>query len=507
MNNTTIVHRVLTAAMLTTWVALTMAAETPPPDAARKALAERRARDAKANALLHAGLVAKADASVAKAVSAAQSDPHYPRYHLRPAAYWNNDPNGPVQFRGQYHVFFQHNPYGEKWGNMSWAHAVSRDLVHWKHLPIALVPTPQTYDKDGIFSGCCVINDGVPTILYTGVSPECQCVATSGDGMVTWKKHEGNPVIPFRPQDDLHGFRDPFVWKESGLWYMLIGSGIKGRGGTALLYRSGDLLDWEYMHPLCVGFGENWECPNFFPLGDKHVLVVSPHGPVMYSVGDYKDHKFAPGPWRRMDLGNPFYAPNCLQDDRGRRVMWGWVTGGGTKGKPWCSCLTLPRALTLWGDGQVASRPAPELQQLRGKHWHFDEIALTPESAGLLPGAKGDCLEIIAEFTPGDAEAFGLKVRCADDGKQQTLIFYDRAGKQLVSGPQKGSFELLDGEKTLKLQVFLDKSVVEVYVNDRQCMTSRIYPSPGSVGVDLFARGGSVKVQSVDVWEMGTIWD
>ncbi len=484
-------------------------------------LAERRKRDAALNARLHAGLVAKANASVARARPLAEKDPHRPIYHVMGPAWCTSDPNGPVQYKGEYHVFFQYNPYASRRVHnvTSWGHVVSKNLVHWRHLPIALTPTPGTYDKNGCFSGCCVINNGVPTIIYTGnsdrMSPNRQlpCIATSDDGMITWKKYAGNPVVPVYPRQDLDGFRDHCAWKEGHTWYMGVGSGIRGQGGMVMLYRSNDLIDWQYIHPLCgPGEGTMWECPGFFPLGDKHVLVVSSHGwgnVVKYSVGTYADHKFTHGTWHKMDLArnrNRYYAAYSMQDDQGRRIIWAWISGGGTKGSPWNGCLTLPRVLTLRPDGRLGKKPAPELQQLRGKHWHFDPMSLTPQSANVLPNVAGDCLEIIAEFEPGDAETFGLKVRCSADGKEQTLIYYDRANKQLVSEPEKSPLELLPEENTLRMHVFLDKSVVEVYINGRECMTSRIYPSPRSVGVDLFARGGSVKVKSLDIWQMNTIW-
>ena len=158
---------------------------------------------------LHAALLEKANKSVSETIVKASQDPLRPVYHLTTEANWINDPNGPVFFNGEYHMFFQHNPYGDKWGNMSWGHAVSSDLVHWSHLPIALTPVPGSYDKDGVFSGCCVIDNGVPTIIYTGVDPEVQCIARSYDNMRTWKKFSGNPVIGKRPRNDLEGFRGP----------------------------------------------------------------------------------------------------------------------------------------------------------------------------------------------------------------------------------------------------------------------------------------------------------
>ncbi|MCL4215878.1 MAG: glycoside hydrolase family 32 protein, partial [Candidatus Hydrogenedentes bacterium] len=140
---------------------------------------------------IHLQELERANASVKAAAPLAQADPLRPAFHITAEANWINDPNGPIYHDGEYHLFFQHNPYGDAWGNMSWGHVVSEDLVHWKHLPIALTPTPGSYDKDGIFSGCCVINDGVPTIIYTGVEDgvQRQCIATSRDGMRTWTKH------------------------------------------------------------------------------------------------------------------------------------------------------------------------------------------------------------------------------------------------------------------------------------------------------------------------------
>jgi len=474
-------------------------------------------------------LLARANRAVTRARAKAARDPQRPQYHLMPPAHWNNDPNGPIQFRGRYHMFYQHNPFAARWGNMSWGHAVSEDLVHWEHWPIALVPTPDRYDKDGIFSGCCVNDDGVPTIVYTGVRPEVQCIATGRDNMRTWRKHPANPVIPARPEGlELEGFRDPFVWKEGRDWHMVLGSGIKGKGGTALLYRSRDLVRWKYLHPLCVGkkreSGHNWECPNFFPLGKKHVLVVSPHGPVLYWSGRYRNARFTPETKpRRMDLGEVFYAPNCLEDDQGRRIMWGWVREARSQEAcaraGWASCLTLPRVLSLDEAGKLVQIPAPELQALRGRNFRLEDVAVTPGESGFLKGIRGDCLEIAAEFPQAKATRFGLKVRRAPGGKQETVIAYDRGRRRLEVVRERsstargvaldtvgGTLRLERGE-SLEVQVFLDRSVLEVYANGRACLTTRIYPSrKDAVGMDLFAEGGSVQVRSLDVWEMGSIW-
>ena len=462
-----------------------------------------------AGAALHQRQLQIANASVTAAAEEAAADPLRPLYHFTAPAFWINDPNGPVYHDGEYHIFYQHNPYGPEWGNMSWGHAVSTDLVYWTHLPIALTPTPGGCDEDGVFSGCCVIDSGVPTICYTGVRPEVQCLARSTDGLRTWTKHEGNPVIGERPRDDLEGFRDPFIWREGGHWYMILGSGIMGEGGAALLYRSIDLLDWEYLHPLCLGFGRNWECPLFFPLQNRHVLVVSPHGPVRYAIGDYVDLVFTPGPWKVLDHGgrSGFYAPNVLRDGHGRMIMWGWVTGGGSEGAPWNGLFTLPRVLELQAGGRLGIAPLPELAKLRGCHFHEYGLLLQPDSGWVVPDVKGDNLELLLDIDPGNCEEVALDLLCDPDGPDGTTVYFDHAGLRLGAGGRSGPFSLSPDENSLRLHVFLDRSVIELYANGRFCLTARCAPQSRQCNrVRLRARGRPALVRSLDIWHLDSIW-
>jgi beta-fructofuranosidase len=463
-------------------------------------------------------------------------DPQRPQYHLLPPANWMSDPNGPIVWKGQYHMFYQYNPKGAFWGNMHWGHATSPDAVHWKHLPVALAPTSGGPDKDGCFSGCAVVNRGVPTLVYTGVWPEVQCLSTGDDSMLTWKKHPGNPVVAAPPKDlEVTGFRDPCVWKERDGWYMAIGSGIKGAGGLVLLYRSKDMTRWEYLHPLCAGSkvqisdgndpvatGEMWECPDFFPLGSKHVLLVSTRGSVFYSVGAYSRHTFRPEMQGNADLGGEYYAARSMVDDRGRRILWGWIREGRSeaahRSAAWAGVMSLPRLLSLAEDNSLRFEPVPELEVLRGRHFHLDDWMVTPQSQPPLHDASGDALEIAAEFESHNADEFGLKVRCAPDKSEFTLISYDRAARQLrldrqraslsadaSKGVQAGPFDLAPQE-ALKLRIFLDGSVVEVFANGRACLTSRIYPTQmESLGLGIFARGGKAKIRSLDAWVMQPI--
>jgi beta-fructofuranosidase len=465
----------------------------------------------------HRRVLDHANTSVAAAAPRAAADPSRPIYHLTSPACWINDPNGPVYFDGEYHVFFQHNPFGSRWGNMCWGHAVSEDLVHWEHLPIALAPNPGSYDKDGIFSGCCVIHDGVPTLLYTGVSPECQCLATSEDRLRSWIKYPRNPVIAERPREDLEGFRDPFCWKDRECWYMALGSRIRGEGGCVLLYRSADLRRWSYLGPLFQGKTDMMECPNFFPLGDKWLLCVSPYAQVVYAMGSFRGHRFQPETaWLPMDLGGreDFYAPTSMLDPQGRRIQWGWVQAG-PQGADWKGVLTLPRVLSLRADGQLGVEPLPELARLRRRHQRWENVLLAKDAPVTLTALPSDTLELCVEFELGGAREIGLMLHGVFHGHRQMALSYDHEAGRLSCAERSGSFRVLPGEGCLRLRIFLDRSVMEVYANGRLALTvasdrlglegEGLAPE-GERSAALFARGGRARAAAVDVWEMTSIW-
>lgn len=424
--------------------------------------------------------------------------------------------NDPKLFyhKGQYHVFFQHNPEFAGWGNMHWGHTMSRDLVHWKHLPIALAPEPGTPDAQGCWTGCVVSEDNWFHILYTAIPQrdpliQVQSLATSKD-LITWEKYSGNPVISEKPEGFGPCFRDPCAWKEGDTWYMIIGSDVPGEGGAALLYRSSDLVNWTYLHPLFVGkteeTGHEFECPDFFPLGDKHVLLTS-SGKTHWHLGTYKDHKFTRESRGVTDSGN-YYAAKTLVDERGWRIIWGWVQEARPETEQreagWSGVLSLPRRLTLHSDGGLGIEPVPELQALRGHHRRFLNVSLVDEgdeSVLLLPDVQGDALELIVKFASNQAKAFGVYARCSPDLKERAEIVYDAEKKRLGNAPLE-----LKEDEDLTLRVFIDRSVIESFANGRACHTQRTYPrGKDCLGVGLFARGGEAKIKSVDVWEMKTI--
>lgn len=462
-----------------------------------------------------------ADESVRDAIDKVSSDPYRPIFHVAPEARFINDPNGPVYFNGKYHLFFQHLPYFQSGDNTGpgWGHVVSEDLVHWENRPIALMPIPGTYDASAIASGSCVINNGIPTIIYTSVPPQAQSMAMSYDGMETWIRYEKNPVISRPDINELEdGFRDPFVWKENDIWYMIIGAGFQNQGGTVLLYRSSDFFNWEYLNPLCTGMGEycfQWECPSFFDFGEKRVLIISPlfknlpglRGDVKYSVGIYKDYKFNSGPWKSMDFGgySKFYAPNGMIDPKGRKILWGWLPLGSDT--PWNGIISIPRLLTLSPDDRLKMEPIPEMKALRKEHWHFENVKIGNDMQKELDNVKGNCLEIVAEIDVQNAQKIGIDVLCSMDYKEKTRIYYDRIQKRLHLGDDSGYFEVENDEKLLRLHMFIDKSVIELFINKRECITTFVRPQLSSLGIRLFSSGGPANFKSIDIWEIGTIWE
>ena len=319
---------------------------------------------------------AQKTASPTAADESSPHDPLRPSFHYLPARNWINDPCAPVFFRGQYHLFHQYNPNAAVWGDMHWSHATSPDMVHWKRLPVALAPSPtgpneaSSPDSAGCFTGSALFGNGRPAIIYTGVQTvpheqatlsdgahnfrETQLLATSSDpGLRTWRKHP-QPVIP-APPPGLHvtGFRDPAPFQFAGSQYLAVGSGQRGIGGMVLLYRArrlpdgtADLTQWEYLHPLAqeaagtspapttsparrdpVDTGEMWECPDFFPLGNRHVLIYSTRRQTLWQVGDLDPRtlRFHPTASGQLDFGRSFYAPKTQLDEHGNRILWGWL--------------------------------------------------------------------------------------------------------------------------------------------------------------------------------------
>jgi beta-fructofuranosidase len=469
-------------------------------------------------------------------------DPQKPHYHFLPPNGWMNDPNGLIQHKGVYHMFYQHNPNEARWGQIHWGHAASRDLVHWEHLPPALAPGPEPVDAGGIFSGCCVIHRGVPTIIYTGAAHpdyhlQLPCVALGDADLLNWHKYARNPVIAQRPPGtEWLGFRDHTVWQEDDEWHMLIGSGIRGVGGAVLHYVSPDLLNWNYRGPLLTGDrrinDSMWECPDFFRAPRTHdvqndrvihalVLAPIPSRRPIYCTGQNNDGKFTPQVWGRIDHGQGFAAPQSFTDEQGRRIMFGWLREFRPEVEQristWAGVMSLPRLVSLGEDSTLRWTPAPELERLRLRAESWMDMTINDGEPLVLP-VRGDALELDLEFEPGDAWQCGLAVRQSPDEVEQTRIYFDNIHQCLqvdtrhsrLGGyaklPDGAVFDHVPGDR-LRLRVFVDASVIEVFADNRVCFTERIYPiRDDSLGVSLFSNGANARVAHCCIWQMSPIW-
>ena len=398
---------------------------------------------------------------------------------------------------------------------MTWGHAVAQDLTVWKHLPCALHPD-MPYDKDGVFSGCCVMKDGLPHILYTGVQPEVQCLAIGDKNAEHFEKYEHNPIIVREKGEQLNGFRDPFAWQEDGMTYIAIGSGEKGKRGFAFVYRSSDLKKWERVGELCSGNDpeeDMWECPNFirFPDGSATLLVSLMKSMRVYAMdGKYRDHKLDAGALRPFDLGDSFYAPNTVTLPDGRMVNIGWMreTIQGREAAGWQGMMTLPREVVQYGDGAVGVRPVSEVARLRGERLASRKEFTLRSGENALKGVRSRNCEIFIEFEAGSQGELVLELCKSERGEEKCVVTYDGVSDAIwadcsrCGGTKQRVGGYVAGRGVTKLRVFLDGSALEVYVNDRETLTTRVYPArEDSDGMRLYAEGG-VRVSRMHVYEM-----
>ncbi|MFM9277224.1 glycoside hydrolase family 32 protein [Paenibacillus jiagnxiensis] len=448
-------------------------------------------------------------------------------YHLMAEFGWMNDPNGFIHYNGQYHLFYQHYPYEPVWGPMHWGHAVSRDLMKWDYLPVALAPDG-VLDRDGCFSGSAIEQDGKLVLMYTGhvvTGPDkdqdykqSQGIAVSEDG-VTFEKWEGNPVIGYDAVPDTvsrKDFRDPKVFRHGDQYYAVLGSNDAKGNGLVLLYRSNDLRSWTYVNVLAKSdgrFGDNWECPDLFPLGGRDVFMLSPQRmpaqgeayrnlhSTMYGIGDFDPvaGTFTAERYAPVDHGFDFYAPQSTVDDKGRRIIIGWMDMWESEmptqqGHHWAGAMSLPREAVIDG-GRLLFRPLEETEKYRSNLFEQPVTVLTGEQT-LETGGDSYELQAVFQFEAGITEEFGLKIRVGSG--EETVLSYrpndglfrfnrDRSGIG-PGGERRVHLGLQEGR--LELRIFVDKSSVEVFIGDGEyVLTGRIYPGPESLGIQAFAEG------------------
>lgn len=454
-------------------------------------------------------------------------DPQRPIYHALPPRAWTNEPHGLIHWGGQYHIFYQKNPNGPYWGHINWGHMTSPDLYRWTEMPVALIPEPGP-DSEGCWSGSVIDHDGQLTIFYTGGdgSRASICLAQSSDG-VHFKKHPGNPIIPRPPQGmGFPEFRDPFVWREGDTYYLIIGSAIKGKGGTALLYRSKNLIEWTYLKPLLVGDRESsgvfWEMPIFVKIGDQHALIVCEvPGRASYWVGTWKDETFTPQTMcpQRLELFNHLLSPTPHILDDGRLITMGiipderspkecWRAG-------WAHLYSLPRVVSVDARGCLRQIAYEGIDQWAEPIVSLSSFALADGIIKSIENAPGKCLTIRAVFKRGDSRSINLRVRSSPDGRERTEIRYEWEIGRLVLDRSQSSLDSMvkrdtqeatyfpDKKDALELNVYLDESVVEVFLDHRAAFAARIYPTlEDSDGVAVGCRGGDASIERMTVRQM-----
>lgn len=475
------------------------------------------------------GKLSKARAYEKEAV-AKTSKEQRPVFHFSAPVGWLNDPNGFSMYQGQYHLFYQYNPYATHWDSMHWGHAVSRDFVRWEYLPAALAPD-RDYDNFGVFSGGAVEADGKQVLMYTGVEEtllpdgtkqirQNQCLAV-GDGM-DYEKVPANPVITadMLPEgSSREDFRDPKIWKEDGRYYAAVASRHADGSGQIALFSSEDLSDWKFDTILDRSenqCGRMWECPDFFALGDRRILMISPQDMQakeleihngnnnLFLVGTYdKDtQKFERLGVQPCDYGLDFYAAQTMETEDGRRVMIGWMQSWDNHMCPpdfaWSGMMTLPRELSLV-NGRVCQRPVREIEGYRKNPVRHDLVEIGQETA--LDGVEGRTVDLTIDLEDGDYETFEVKVAASQDyfssivyDRREDTVTFDRTysgyGRDVIS---RRSMKVKDQGGKLKLRVLLDRYSVEIFVNDgEQAMTSLIFTPQDGTGIRFRAKGRAV---------------
>lgn len=458
-----------------------------------------------------------------------------PAFHLSARVGWMNDPNGFSFYKGEYHLFYQYHPYSSHWGPMHWGHAVSKDLLHWNYLPAALAPD-QLYDKDGCFSGSAIeMPDGRQLLMYTGMKKEpkieggfseiqTQCIAI-GDG-IDYEKYPFNPVLNEKDLPEgasRHDFRDPKIWKtEDGMYYCLIGSRPADGSGQLLLYSSEDCIHWKYEKVLAANhnrIGKMWECPDFFELDGKAVILTSPQDMMpqgfeyhngngtlcLIGTFDEKHNAFTEEYNQSIDYGIDFYAPQTILTEDGRRVMIGWMQNWDTcnlhsPNQSWFGQMSLPRELSV-KEGRLIQKPIREIEKMRSSKVRYENVTFENNTIRL-DGITGRRIDMELLIRPGDKQKIYRKfaVRFAQNEQYQTSVSF-RPYESVLKIDRKfsGSCRAIIHQRrclvrnehgAIKLRIILDRYSVEVFVNDgEQVLSTTIYTDQVADGISFFADG------------------
>ena len=445
-----------------------------------------------------------------------------PQYHFTPEKNWMNDPNGLVYYGGEYHLFYQYNPNGTEWGFMHWGHAVSKDLVHWEHLPIAITPDDDSTDKSRCtaYSGSAIVDENntaglqqgsEKTLLIYYTSWECgQRLAYSNDKGRTWKKYSKNPLIPAAKDDA----RDPkvFFHKPSGNWIMVLyrkPDNVDANQGISI-FTSKDLVIWELQSHV-VGF---YECPDLIQLpldgdkGNQKWVILAGSGE--YKVGSFDGKVFTPeSPLKVLDHGKNFYATQTWSNHpSGKIVQLAWMRGGEYPEMPFNGQMTFPCELSLRTTKSgitLCKKPIEALSLLHEKGLVKKKKNIIPGLKGnLLSGISGGSIHLKAKLNPSTSDGFGFIVR---NGKKEigTEIRYDTAKKMLELMGSRAVVEPKEG--IVELEILIDRSSIEIFANGGEVVFSTCFtPVENDQELTFWTQGGEVMVEEMEAYELNSAW-
>ncbi|MNK10165.1 Levanase precursor [compost metagenome] len=478
-------------------------------------------------------------------------DKHRPFYHFISPEGRLNDPNGLSYWKGNWHLFYQAYPPEDP--RQHWGHAVSKDLINWKDLPHAIYPNPEKQ----VYSGSAFVEENRVIAMYHGTEVGSMVAVSDDPLLLNWKKlNDGKPVIALpKPGEKLpYNVFDPFVWKKDGMYYTVL-AGVRpvGPGGKNMraefLFKSSDLLKWEYMHPFLENdtyglAGDDGACPYFWPIGDKgkYILVHFSHkSGGKYLIGDYdqKRDKFVVtdgGNFNHGPVGNGgVHAPSAYPDGKGGVVViFNMNSGKPNGGNSFTEMMSLPRLLTLDSRGKLAQQPVGDLASLRTDKVEQQNVVLPANKEVVFNKIQGDAMEINLEIDLKKSASFELNVLRSPDKEEYTrIIFYKDGGypdREYPGKPERASAIAIDNSnssilanvrpritetgdvwleknETVKLRIFIDKSIVEVFANDKQCLSVRTYPGrDDSKGVSITAKGNEALLKSIQAWQMKSIY-
>ena len=457
----------------------------------------------------------------------AAADPGRPGYHFMPPSGWMNDPNGTLYHDGFYHLFYQHNPYHERWDAIHWGHARSRDLLHWEHLPPALIPATSDGEA-GCWSGACVVPEGErPLILYSSqrldpgplsggaVNRIEQRFARGDEQLLDWRQGSED-ALPYPQRAGgpavTPDWRDPYVFTSGDRTGLVIAARSDDDAWDALvlLYEAEDsgLSRWRYRgvlyrRPLSeIRF---FECPNLFRLGESWILLASPYGPVHYYIGtlDFDAPAFEPVAWGILDEGPSFYATNTFFTPDNRTIVVGWISGF-PEGRGWNGCLSLPREVSLGDTGTLRQAPARELRELRVAHSQFEDLRVSGEP-WRSPSFDRSMLELSMRIRFPGSSRLRVVAEGQTSGRRVELLSIDPeevgSGDIRALRAQRSAGD--PDEEGASLHVFWDRSVLEIFADGgRKAITRVVEAAEEPQRLELHADGGAVTIPELNVWTL-----